>query len=158
MRKIEILAGMFVSFGIAALIVLAFKVADINANSSGDTYQLKAKFDNIGGLKVRSAVKVGGVVIGRVSDITLDPEDYLAVVTMDIDKQHSNFSETSTASILTSGLLGEQYIGFDPGFIDETVGIMVAGDFIEDTKSALVLEDLIGQFLFGAGEDDEEGE
>lgn len=152
-RKIEILVGLFVSLGIVALIVLAFKVADIGAASSGDTYRLNARFDNIGGLKVRSAVKVGGVVIGRVSAITLDPEDYLAVVSLDIDKQYSNFSETSSVSILTSGLLGEQYVGFQPGFIDETVDIMQVDDTIEDTKSALVLEELIGQFLFSAGND-----
>jgi phospholipid/cholesterol/gamma-HCH transport system substrate-binding protein len=154
-RRIEILVGLFVSFGILALIVLAFKVADIAGTSSGDTYQLKAKFDNIGGLKVRSAVKVGGVVVGRVGSIDLDPEDYLAIVTLNIEQQYSNFSETSSASILTSGLLGEQYIGLQPGFIDETVDIMQVGDYIEDTKSALVLEELIGQFLFGAGNEGE---
>ena len=154
-RKIEIMTGLFVSLGILALIILAFKVAAIDSAGSGDTYQLKAKFDNIGGLKVRSAVKVGGVVIGRVASITLDPEDYLAVVTLDIFKQHSNFSETSSVSILTSGLLGEQYLGFQPGFIDETVDIMQVGDYIEDTKSALVLEELIGQFLFSVGNEGE---
>ena len=149
------MTGLFVSLGILALIILAFKVAAIDSAGSGDTYQLKAKFDNIGGLKVRSAVKVGGVVIGRVASITLDPEDYLAVVTLDIFKQHSNFSETSSVSILTSGLLGEQYLGFQPGFIDETVDIMQVGDYIEDTKSALVLEELIGQFLFSVGNEGE---
>ncbi|MFT5161515.1 MAG: phospholipid/cholesterol/gamma-HCH transport system substrate-binding protein [Alteromonadaceae bacterium] len=154
-RKIEVLAGLFVSFGILALIVLAFQVAAINSTGSGETYQLKAKFDNIGSLKVRAAVKVGGVVIGRVASITLDPEDYLAVVTLDIFKEHSNFSETSSVSVLTQGLLGEQYLGFQPGFIDESVDIMQVGDYIEDTKSALVLEELIGQFLFSVGNDGE---
>lgn len=152
-RKVEILVGMFVTISIAALIVLAFKVADINASGNGETYELKAKFDNIGGLKVRSAIKVGGVVIGRVSDISLDPADYSPVVTMAILAQYSNFSDTSSVSILTSGLLGEQYIGFAPGFIDETVDILKTGDYIEDTKSALVLEELIGQFLFSVGND-----
>ena len=154
-RKIEIMTGLFVSFGILALIILAFKVADVSASGGGDSYELKAKFDNIGGLKVRAAVKVGGVVIGRVGSITLDPEDYLAVVTLDIGKEFSNFSETSSVAILTSGLLGEQYIGFQPGFIDETVEIMQVGDYIEDTKSALVLEELIGQFMFKVGNDGE---
>lgn len=152
-RKVEIWVGMFVTISIAAMIVLAFKVADINAGGSGETYELKAKFDNIGGLKVRSAIKVGGVVIGRISDISLDLEDYSPVVTMEILKEYSNFSDTSSVSILTSGLLGEQYIGFQPGFIDETVEILQAGDYIEDTKSALVLEELIGQFLFSVGND-----
>jgi phospholipid/cholesterol/gamma-HCH transport system substrate-binding protein len=152
-RSIEIWVGLFVTISIAALIVLAFNVADISASGSGETYELKAKFDNIGGLKVRSAIKVGGVVIGRVSSITLDPEDYLPLVTLTLSTQYGNFSETSSVSILTSGLLGEQYIGFDPGFIDETVDILQAGDYIEDTKSALVLEELIGQFLFSVGND-----
>ena len=152
-RKIEIWVGMFVTLSIAALIVLAFKVADISASGSGETYELNAKFDNIGGLKVRSAVKVGGVVIGRVRSITLDPEDYLPIVSLAISDEYSNFSEVSSVSILTSGLLGEQYIGLQPGFIDETVDILQAGDYIEDTKSALVLEELIGQFLFSVGND-----
>lgn len=152
-RKIEIGVGLFVTIAIASLIMLAFKVADISAQGSGQTYQLKAKFDNIGGLKVRSAIKVGGVVVGRVSSIVLDPEDYAPVVVMDIQTQYSNFSETSSVSILTSGLLGEQYIGLSPGFIDESVEILQAGDYIEDTKSALVLEELIGQFLFSVGND-----
>jgi phospholipid/cholesterol/gamma-HCH transport system substrate-binding protein len=152
-RKIEIWVGMFITLSIAALVILAFNVADINAAGSGETYELNAKFDNIGGLKVRSPVKVGGVVIGRVKSITLDPEDYLPVVSLTISEQYSNFSETSSVSILTSGLLGEQYIGLQPGFIDETVDILQAGDYIEDTKSALVLEELIGQFLFSVGND-----
>lgn len=152
-RKVEIGVGFFVTVAIAALIMLAFNVADISAQGSSDTYPLKAKFDNIGGLKVRSAIKVGGVVVGRVSSIVLDPEDYAPVVVMDIQTQYSNFSETSSVSILTSGLLGEQYIGLSPGFIDESVEILKAGDYIEDTKSALVLEELIGQFLFSVGND-----
>jgi len=118
------------------------------------TYKLYAKFDNIGGLKVRSPIKVGGVVVGRVSDISLDEEDYTPVVTLDIDTQYNNFSEATSVSILTAGLLGEQYIGLLPGFMDESVTTLEAGDFIEDTKPALVLEELIGQFLFSQGSDD----
>jgi phospholipid/cholesterol/gamma-HCH transport system substrate-binding protein len=152
-RKIEIGVGLFVSLAITSLIILAFQVADINAQVSDENYVLKAKFDNIGGLKVRSAVKVGGVVVGRVKSIALDPEDYLPVVILSLSTQYSNFSETSSVSILTSGLLGEQYIGLSPGFIDESVEILQAGDYIEDTKSALVLEELIGQFLFSVGND-----
>ncbi len=153
-RKLEIMVGAFVALGFAALIFLALQVAEQSMTGNGETYELHAKFDNIGSLKVRSPVKVGGVVVGRVSQIILDPVDYLPVVTMTIAAEYNNFSETSSVSILTSGLLGEQYVGFHPGFIDETVEILQAGDFIEDTKPALVLEELIGQFLFNAGGDD----
>ena len=153
-KKVEILVGLFAAIGIAALLMLSLKVADSGISGNGATYKLYAKFDNIGGLKVRSPVKVGGVVVGRVSDIHLDPEDYTPVVTLDIYTQYDNFSEATSVSILTAGLLGEQYIGLLPGFMDESVETLVAGDFIEDTKPALVLEELIGQFLFGQGSDD----
>ena len=153
-KKVEILVGLFAAIGIVALLMLSLKVADSGISGNGATYKLYAKFDNIGGLKVRSPVKVGGVVVGRVSDIHLDPEDYTPVVTLDIYTQYDNFSEATSVSILTAGLLGEQYIGLLPGFMDESVETLVAGDFIEDTKPALVLEELIGQFLFGQGSDD----
>ena len=153
-RKIEITVGFFVALSIAALIFLTLKVASTGMSGSGETYTLYAKFDNIGGLKVRSSVKVGGVVVGRVESIQLDPEDYAPVVKLAIDAQYDNFPDTSSLSILTSGLLGEQYLGLEPGFIDETVAILGDGNYIEDTKSALVLEELIGQFLFSQGNDD----
>ncbi len=148
-KKIELLVGFFVALGLAALLMLSLIVANKGVSGAGDTYQLYAKFDNIGGLKVRSPVKVGGVLVGRVSKIALDPKDYLPVVTLDIYTQYNEFSETSSLSILTAGLLGEQYIGFQPGFMDESLEYLKAGDYIEDTKSALILEELIGQFLFG---------
>ena len=147
-KKLELMVGFFVTLGIAALLALSLKVADSGISGNGETYQLYAKFDNIGGLKVRSPVKVGGVVVGRVSSIELDPEDYTPVVTLDIDVQYNNFSEATSVSILTAGLLGEQYIGLLPGFMDESIDVLEPGDFIEDTKPALVLEELIGQFLF----------
>jgi len=153
-KKIELMVGLFTALGIAALLMLSLKVADSGMSGSGETYKLYAKFDNIGGLKVRSPIKVGGVVVGRVSDISLDEEDYTPVVTLDIDTQYNNFSEATSVSILTAGLLGEQYIGLLPGFMDESVTTLEAGDFIEDTKPALVLEELIGQFLFSQGSDD----
>ena len=134
-KKVELLVGFFVALGIASLLFLALKVAGTSLSGSGDTYQLKAKFENIGGLKVRSAVKVGGVIVGRVEAITLDLEDYTPIAVLAIDNSYDNFPDTSSLSILTSGLLGEQY----------------DGDYIEDTKSALVLEELIGQFLFSQG-------
>ncbi|MFE8729956.1 outer membrane lipid asymmetry maintenance protein MlaD, partial [Aeromonas hydrophila] len=120
------------------------------------TYTLRAHFDNIGGLKVRSPVKVGGVVVGRVSDIVLDPKTQVPEVTLQMEKSAGEFSETSTLSILTSGLLGEQYIGLAPGFTDEEMGtsMLKDGDLIEDTKSAIVLEDLIGKFLYSSQSSD----
>lgn len=152
-RKIEIGVGFFVVLAIAATLLLALKVADQGISGSGETYQLYAKFDNIGGLKERSAVKLGGVIIGRVAQITLDAEEFTPVVQFEIDKRYTGFPETSSVSILTSGLLGEQYVGFQPGFSYDGIEALKDGDFIEDTKSALVLEDLIGQFLFSRNDD-----
>ncbi len=146
--KTELMVGVFVLMTVAALLLLALKVANQTMASDGDTYTLYAKFDNIGGLKVRSPVKVGGVSVGRVSNIKLDRDDYLPVVELTIQTAYSEFPETSSASILTSGLLGEQYVGFEPGFTIEGVENLADGDYIEDTSSALVLEELIGQFLF----------
>ncbi|WP_440876208.1 outer membrane lipid asymmetry maintenance protein MlaD [Thalassotalea sp. PLHSN55] len=152
-KKVELAVGFFVALGIAALLMLSLKVADSGISGGGDSYQLYAKFDNIGGLKVRSPIKVGGVIVGRISDISLDEEDYMPIVTLDIYSQYT-FSEASSLSILTSGLLGEQYVGLLPGFVDESVDTLAQGDFIEDTKPAIVLEELIGQFLFGQGSED----
>jgi len=153
-KKIELLVGLFVALGIAALLMLALQVANTGIAGNSETYQLYAKFDNIGGLKVRSPIKVGGVVVGRVVDISLDEEDYTPVVTLDIYAQYQGFSEATSVAILTAGLLGEQYIGLQPGFIDDSLEILKQGDFIEDTKPALVLEELIGQFLFSQGSDE----
>jgi len=153
-KKIELLVGLFAAIGIAALLMLALKVADNGITGNGNTYQLYAKFDNIGGLKVRSPIKVGGVVIGRVSAISLDSEDYTPLVTLEIFAEYKNFSEATSVSILTAGLLGEQYIGLLPGFIHSSVEILKPGDYIEDTKPALILEELIGQFLFSQGSGD----
>ncbi|KKO46275.1 toluene ABC transporter substrate-binding protein [Arsukibacterium ikkense] len=150
-RKIEILVGAFIVLAIAAFLMLALKVANAGVTGSGQSYVLYAKFDNIGGLKVRSPIKVGGVVIGRVASIDLDTVYYTPVVKMEINEKYSNFPETSSVAILTSGLLGEQYLGLQPGFIDETVEILANGDSIQDTRSAIVLEELIGQFLFNRG-------
>ncbi len=137
--------------GIFAGIMLALKVAGLSFGSQGDTYALYASFDNIGGLKIRSPVKIGGVVIGRVSDVSIDAKTFTPKVEMQIDSRYNELSDTSTAAILTSGLLGEQYIGITPGFSDEDMGteILKNGDSISDTKSALVLEDLIGKFVYG---------
>ncbi len=152
-RKTEIGVGLFISAGFIALLFLALQVASTGTITNGETYTLKAKFDNIGGLKVRSPVKVGGVVVGRVSSIQL--EQLVPVVSMDISKDYT-FPETSSLSILTAGLLGEQYLGLEPGFTMEgmDIGMLEEGAYIQDTKSALVLEELIGQFLFGQSNED----
>ena len=152
-RKVELWVGLFIVAGFMAFMVLAFKVADASSIGSSETYELKAKFDNIGGLKVRSPVKVGGVLVGRVSAIELDRTDYVPVVTLDIFQEYDDFPETSSLSILTAGLLGEQYLGLEPGFVDDDIEILPPGSYIEDTKSALVLEELIGQFLFSQSDD-----
>ncbi len=149
-NKIEFLVGCFMLAGILAGVILALKVAGLTLQSPGQTYELYAKFDNVGGLKVRSPVKIGGVVIGRVADVRIDDKSFTPVVELQIDSRFNKLPNTSTASILTSGLLGEQYIGITPGFMDEEMGteLLKPGDQIEDTKSALVLEDLIGKFLY----------
>lgn len=153
--KAELMVGVFVLLSIGALLMLALNVANQTMSTKGDTYTLYAKFDNIGGLKERSAVKVGGVTVGRVTSITLDKKDYTPVVELSIISKYSEFPETSSVSILTSGLLGEQYVGFQPGFSFDGIANLQDGDYLQDTKSALVLEDLIGQFLFSRGKDEE---
>ena len=150
-RKLEILVGGFIVLAFAAFLLLALRVADTGFGGASQSYKLYAKFDNIGGLKVRSPVKVGGVIVGRVSAIELDRVTYTPVVTLDINTEYNNFPETSSVAILTSGLLGEQYVGLQPGFVDDTVQMLREGDMIEDTRSAIVLEELIGQFLFNRG-------
>ena len=151
-RRIEIAVGLFVVVAIAALALLSFKVATWGMTGGQDTYSLYARFDNIGGLKTRAPVKIGGVVIGRVATIRLETEFYTPVVELRINSDYHNLSETSSASILTSGLLGEQYVGLSPGFSMEGVAILKEGDYIQDTKPAMVLEDMIGQFLYGEGD------
>ncbi len=137
--------------GVIAVLILAMRVAGVEFGNNNHSYPLYAKFNNIGSLKVRAPVKVGGVVVGRVATISLSPKSFEPRVEMMInDKYH--FAESSSASILTAGLLGEQYIGLTPGFVDEDmgVGMLKPGGTIGDTKSALVLEDLIGKFLYSS--------
>jgi phospholipid/cholesterol/gamma-HCH transport system substrate-binding protein len=150
-RKAEISVGLFIIIGIAALAMLALKVSNISESGNSETYQLIAKFDNIGSLKVRSPVRMGGVLIGRVSNIHLDSEYLSPVVTLSIFKLYSNLPTETSASILTAGLLGEQYLSLSPGGDAE---FLSHGDEIEDTQSALVIEELIGQFLFNDSSDD----
>jgi len=155
-RKIELWVGSFVLAGICAILVMIFQVADVKNLGSSDTYTLKAEFDNIGGLKVRSPVKVGGVVVGRVTNIGLNSDSMVPVVTVAINATYDKFPDTSSLKILTSGLIGEQYLSLTPGFIFDDEKMLQDGDYVEDTKSALVLEDLIGQFLYSVGGDSKE--
>lgn len=130
--------------GIGALLVLATKVGNMSGASAGESYQLTAQFENIGGLKARAPVKSAGVVVGRVAAIQFDNEKFAARVTLNIDKSYK-FPKDTSASILTSGLLGEQYVGLDGG--GDAVNLN-SGDRIKQTQSAVVLEKLIGQFLY----------
>lgn len=145
--KMQITVGIFIIASFTALTVLAFKVSNIEEYATAENYDLLAHFDNIGGLKIRSPIKVGGVVVGRIKDIQLD-DDLLPEVTMSIYGKFKKFPTETSASILTAGLLGEQYISLNPGGNEE---ILKPGDEIDDTQSAIILEDLIGQFLFNKG-------
>jgi phospholipid/cholesterol/gamma-HCH transport system substrate-binding protein len=141
---LDLWVGFFVAIGLVALGFLALKVGNLSAVESGETYLLQAKFDNIGALKVRAPVKSAGVVVGRVSDIRFDAENYVAVVSLQVDSRYQ-FPRDTFATINTQGLLGEQYVGFDVGGDSE---MLKPGEFIKKTQSAVVLEKLISQFLF----------
>ncbi|OCQ52389.1 putative phospholipid ABC transporter-binding protein MlaD [Photorhabdus australis subsp. thailandensis] len=158
-KKNEIWVGFFILIALAAIVFLCLKVADIKSVGSQPTYRLYATFDNIGGLKERSPVKIGGVVIGRVVNISLDEKTYTPQVALDIMKQYNRIPDTSSLSIRTSGLLGEQYIALNMGFEDPDMGtsILKDGDRVQDTKSAMVLEDMIGQFLYKSGDNSQGG-
>mgnify|MGYP005814914345 CR=1 FL=1 len=147
-RGIEITVGLFVALGLAALLMLAMKVSNLTETSNGDGgYEIVARFENVGGLKVRSPVKMGGVRIGRVKAIGYDSQKYQAMVRMTIERQYDKIPTDTTFSIYTSGLLGEQYVGLEPGG-EETY--LKEGDeiSIKNTQEALVLEKALGQFLY----------
>lgn len=146
---LDLWVGLFVVAGVGALLFLALKVGSMSSVRMADSYQVSAHFGNIGGLKVRAPVKSAGVVVGRVSAISFDDETYEAEVVLSLDKRHE-FPKDTSAAILTSGLLGEQYVGLDAG------GDSVKwkdGDRIKLTQSAVVLENLIGQFLFSKAQE-----
>ena len=151
-RKIEILVGFFIAAAIAAFFMLAMSVSNISSYGGGEQYTIKARFDNVGGLKVRSPVSAGGVRIGRVTEIEYSSETYEAIVSMAIEVQYNKFPLDTAASILTSGLLGEQFVGFEPGAEED---YLKEGDTIDLTQSALVLEQIIGQFLYSQADDEE---
>jgi phospholipid/cholesterol/gamma-HCH transport system substrate-binding protein len=143
-KSTEALVGLFVLLGIVALLFLALKAANLASFSTAPTYKLTAKFDNIGGLKVRAPVRSAGVAIGHVTAIKLDAKTYQGLVTLEIN-EGVEFPKDSSAQILTAGLLGDQYIGIEPGSDDKN---LAAGDKISRTQSAVVLENLIGQLIF----------
>jgi len=145
------MVGLFVAIGIAALFMLAMKVSNLATYGGGQGYTITAEFDNIGGLKVRSLVSASGVRVGQVTGIEYDSEGYEALVTMSIDPQYDKFPIDTAASIMTSGLLGEQYVGLQPGAEEE---YLKAGSKIEITQSALVLEQIIGQFLYSKADEE----
>jgi phospholipid/cholesterol/gamma-HCH transport system substrate-binding protein len=144
-KGIETLVGAFVLLGLLGLVFLALQAANLGASGGGDSYEVQARFDNIGGLKPRAPVRVAGVTVGRVKSIGVDPQTFQGVVKLDIEKTYS-FPKDTAAKILTSGLLGDQYVGLEPGGDDANLG---PGDTIAQTQSAVVLENLIGQFLTG---------
>jgi len=148
-RGIETLVGLFVLLGMAGLVFLSLKAANLASFGNRDTYTVSARFDNIGGLKPKAAVKSAGVVVGRVEAIGFDDKSYQASVRLQMQKRFT-FPKDSSAKILTSGLLGEQYIGLEPGADEKN---LVAGDTIKATQSAVVLENLISQFLFNKAAD-----
>ena len=142
---LDLWVGIFVTAGVAALFVLALKVGNASSVSMSDGYRVIAEFDNIGGLKARAPVKSAGVVVGRVEGISLDTRTFRANVALRIDKRYP-FPRDSSASILTAGLLGEQYVGMDGGGEEQN---LKDGDRLKITQSAIVLEKVIGQFLYG---------
>lgn len=148
-KRVEIFVGLFVLLGLAGLLFLALKAANLASFGRSQTYTVTAAFDNSGGLKPRAAVRSAGVVVGRVTSIKLDNKLYKAVVTMELT-EGVTFPEDSSAKILTSGLLGDQYIGIEPGGNEKN---LVAGSAIKETQSAVVLEDLISQVLFSKAAD-----
>ncbi len=149
-RSIEVTVGIFVGIGLAALFMLAMQASNLSSISNSGFYQVSAKFENIGGLKVRSAVKVSGVKVGQVSKIDYDSKYFEAVVTMQIDEKYNAFPNDTIASIYTAGLLGEQYIGLEPGGDEK---LLENQSEIRHTQSAVILEQVISQFLFSKAQE-----
>lgn len=151
--KNDVWVGLFVLLGAAALLFLALQSANLLSLNFDSTYKVVAKFDNIGGLKPRAAVKGAGVVVGRVESITFDDKSYQALVTLEMQSRYK-FPKDSSLKILTAGLLGEQYIGVEAGAEEKN---LTAGDTISQTQSAVVLENLISQFLYSKAADSGDG-
>ena len=147
--KVDVWVGLFVLIGVAAILFLALQSANLLSLSFEKTYRVSAQFDNAGGLKPKAAVKSAGVVVGRVEQIGFDDKTFQARVVLALESRYA-FPKDSSLKILTSGLLGEQYVGITPGGADKN---LAQGDVIRDTQSAVVLENLIGQFLYGKAAD-----
>ncbi len=147
--KNDVWVGLFVLIGAVAILFLALQSANLLSLSFQKTYTVKARFDNVGGVKPKAAVRSAGVVVGRVDSIAFDDKTYQAVVTLALENRYV-FPKDSSLKILTSGLLGEQYLGIEPGAGDSN---LAAGDTISSTQSAVVLENLISQFLFSKAAD-----
>lgn len=143
-RALEVVVGMFVCLGVAAIFVLTFRVASANTVSGGATFSVHAEFENIGSLSAGASVKLAGVRIGRVTGISIDPTTFDADVRMSIAAEHNNIPTDSSAKILTAGLLGEQYVGIEPGGSEQN---LKNGDQMKFTQSAFILENLLGQLL-----------
>ncbi len=143
-RQTETLVGLFVLVGALAIVFLSLKAANLASFSFDATYPLKARFDNVGGLKIRAPVKSAGVTVGRIASIVFDDKNFQGVVTLEIDRRY-RFPTDSSAKILTAGLLGDQYVGLEPGADDKN---LQPGDSIKMTQSAVVLENLIGQLIY----------
>ena len=148
-KQTEVLVGAFVLLGMLAVLFLALKSANLASFSFNATYRVTARFDEIGGLKVQAPVKSAGVTVGRIADISFDNKTFQALVTLDIDRRYV-FPEDSSAKVLTAGLLGDKYIGIEAGGDDKNIQ---AGGSIRMTQSAIVLENLIGQFLYNKAGD-----
>jgi len=148
-KNVDVWVGIFVLVGILALGFLALRAGNLSSSTFNKTYPVVTKFDNIGGLKVRASVRSAGVVVGRVASINFDDKNFQAVVTLNLDERYQ-FPEDSSAKILTAGLLGEQYIGIEAGGATKN---LAAGDRIKLTQSAIVLENLISQFLYSKAAD-----
>jgi len=148
-RKTETLVGLFVALGLLAIVFLALKAANLASFSFDSTYPILVRFDNVGGLKVHAPVKSAGVTVGRIAAIAFDNKSFQGLVTMQIDRNYS-FPVDTSAKILTAGLLGDQYVGLDPGADDKN---LQAGDTIKLSQSAVVLENLIGQLIYNKAAD-----
>ena len=146
--KVEIASGIFLMLGIAALIWLALRATDFGQDIGEETYRISARFSNVGDLRNRAPVKIGGVTVGLVESITLDPVSFEALVEMDIDSRYDEIPNDTGASVLTSGILGDRYIGLEPGGSPD---MLKDGDELFITQSALVLEQLVGKYLFSPG-------
>ena len=149
-RGMEVLVGAFVAAGFVALFFLAMRVSNLGAVTVGDGYSVTARFHNVGGLKVRAPVSMGGVPLGKVVGIRFDAETFDALVTMEIDRKYDKIPDDTFAKIYTAGLLGEQYVGLSPGGSEKN---LMEGSEIKMTQSAIVLEEIIGQFLFSKAQE-----